>query len=201
MRCSLIIKLVLGVALLVSSPALALDLEREKEPGTQPWWAPDFVRAQFAGDFGMVSAGPGYAFLDRHLAADLSYGFTPLFDSATVHQFNLEAAFDPLHLNLGGRVELHPLRAGAFVTAFAGRDFWSTAPAHYGYDVNTRIIGGPSLGSSVFVNTTHRGLLDAVDVYWRGSVHNLALRTARENGDAIELPNVLSLGFGLRLYL
>lgn len=187
-------------AVLAISPAVsALDLE--ERPGTDTWWAPDYVRAQFAGDFGMLSAGPGYSFFDRHLAADLSYGFTPLFQSATIHQFNLEVAFDPLHLDLGNDVELHPLRAGMFLTAFAGSDFWMTDGYDYGYDLATRLIGGPSLGSSVFVDTTHRGLLDGVDVYWRGSVHNLALRYARDNGEAVELPNVLSLGFGLRLYL
>lgn len=199
MRSALFVTIALGASLLASSPALARDVSTEA--GTEQWWAPDFVRAQFAGDFGMVSAGPGFSFLDRHLAADLSYGFTPLFQSATIHQFNLEVAFDPLHLDLGNDVELHPLRAGMFLTAFAGSDFWMTDGYDYGYDLATRLIGGPSLGSSVFVDTTHRGLLDGVDVYWRGSVHNLALRYARDNGEAVELPNVLSLGFGLRLYL
>ncbi len=183
-----------------SATAAALDVEA----GTDKIYIPDYVRTQFAGDLGMLSVGPGFAFFDRHLSFDLTYGFTPLQGGGVIHQGNFELMGDPIHLNLSNRLEFHPVRAGFSVSLLAGSDFWRTPPDRFGesYEgLNTRIFYGPSLGSVLFLDTAEGGLVDGMDFYWRASMNNLNADFRDDNGDAVGLSDVISLGFGIRMYL
>lgn len=193
---------ILILCAMILGPATAWSLDVE-EAGTEKIYVPDYVRAQFAGDFGLLSAGPGYSFFDRHLAFDLGFGYTPLDTGGSVFQGNAEVSFDPIQLDVTRALELHPIRAGVFLTYLAGSDFWTTSPDRFdgSYGFSTSWVYGPSLGGGFFLATSRRGILDAVDVYWRASYNNLHRRILTENADAVRPLELVTLGFGVRLYL
>jgi hypothetical protein len=79
-------------------PAIGDPVDTLKKAG------PDlYVKAQFAGDLGLISIGIGEEFFNKKLSVDLNYGYTPKnLNGVRVHTFAIKHAFHLKEHDLSG---------------------------------------------------------------------------------------------------
>ncbi len=99
----------------------------------RPFYLPDHLVSQFAGNIGLLSAGIGYSYGKDKWQTDLVYGFVPAFESqTTIHILTAKTAFRPYRIELkGGKYSLTPLRVGTGISYSVGRQFHTTWPGRY----------------------------------------------------------------------
>ncbi|MCP3140675.1 hypothetical protein [Pyxidicoccus xibeiensis] len=117
----------LALALLL----LALDVRAEGPPDERPWYVPDHAALQLAGSIGLLSAGPGWGFLDDALDAQLLLGWAPPAvageDFLTV---TLKGQWHPFRLRWSGW-SVRPLTVGLLLSYTFGDEYFVTLPDRY----------------------------------------------------------------------
>jgi hypothetical protein len=124
------IKLFWLVALLV--PALGQGQDSFTGNTTRPWYYPDHAVIQFAGNIGLLSAGPGYSFLRDRMDAEVLYGLVPGFEGRSgIHILTTKFSYRPWQLNLKNGYLLEPLKVGTGISYSIGPQFHTTWPGRY----------------------------------------------------------------------
>ncbi len=97
--------------------------------------APDFLKCQYAGNMGVVSAGMGYALLDGRMQTDLFYGYAPKrYCGESIHHVTWKNTVLPLSVRLSDTVKWAPVTLGSHFSLKVGknnRQTWVILPDRY----------------------------------------------------------------------
>lgn len=167
------------------------------------WYYPDHVVIQFAGNIGLLSAGPGYSFLRDKMDAEFLYGFTPGFESkSSIHIFTGKFSYRPYKIKLPGNLLLEPLKIGTGVSYSVGPQFHTTWPqkypdGYYWWTTSFRLT--PFIGSTISRKTgSSHTLIKRVQLYYEIGTHDLALVSLATN-KSLGLGKILNIALGTRL--
>jgi hypothetical protein len=163
---------------------------------------PDFIRMQYAGQAGLLSAGPGYSWWHRKLEASAGYGYVPLWVAdRRVHVFSERNSFSIGSLELPRHFELEPALAGVAANVTLGnkyqlflpkaqRDYYWPDALYFWFFAGARL---------VYLSPRPTGLRGIGTQVEAGTI-NQYLKSYRENKE-VGLDDILSLSLSAQLYL
>jgi hypothetical protein len=170
-----------------------------------PWYRLQHGLLQFAGGQGMVAAGAGYSLVRRRLDLDLLAGYVPRrYSTTALGIFTAKLTYSPWLLPLGpGSWQLQPLSFGAQLNHTAGsglnasRDakyprgyYWWSARTRLGAFVGGRLRTVVRLGAA---RPPHK-----LALYYELGTNDLYLASWWNNRGALGLPDILTLGLGIK---
>ncbi len=205
MRFKKLYILIVIIGLSVNS-LFAQETNNVKVQDSSAWnkFLPDYVKLQYAGGIGFLSAGVGYTFFKQHLDVSLFYGYVPKwFTVDDLHSISLQFTVKLFRIRVSENVEILPLNIGWYVHHTFGSEFWVKLPDNYpdGYywwspgrnagiflegEIKTKLLANktPASGLAFYVRAGSRGL------YLASKVGN----------KSIPLTDIIELGFGVTLY-
>ena len=166
------------------------------------WYVPDYVKAQFAGNIGLVSVGAGYQLFDKVLYTELLYGFVPKSASKAdnIHLITIKNTFPLYRKKIGENLTITPI-AGIATTLDIGTNSFTTLPSKYpeGYYFPTAVHFTLFGGALVHKDFKKPKIFKGVDFYLEfGTVETYlwyALATKEVN-----LIDVFSADIGVNFY-
>lgn len=180
---------------------LAPPLHASTSGDTSPWM-PDFLRMQYAGQAGMISAGSGYSWWHRRAEVSANYGYVPLLVAdRRVHVLSERNAFSPGEFSLGKRLALAPVVAGVTANVTLGNRYQLFLPKaqrdYYWPDaLYFWFFAGPRIGYRPAGPGMFKGIGSQLEV---GTI-NQYIRSYRDNKD-VALEDILSLSLSAQIYL
>ncbi len=165
---------------------------------------PDYMKLQYAGGIGFMSAGVGYTFFKNKLDVTMFYGYVPkTFGITDLHSVSLQLTFKFLKYKLNDNLEFLPLNFGWYAHHTFGSDFWVTLPDKYskGYywwspGRNAGIFIGGELKTKLLAT---RSPASGTAFYFRIGSRGLYIASKAGNS-TIPLTDILELGFGVAIY-
>jgi hypothetical protein len=113
-------------------PAWSQAQDSHTSNTNRPWYYPDHMVVQFAGNIGLLAAGPGYSFGRDRMDAELLYGLAPGFIAkSALHIITVKWSYRPFKVNLKNGYLLEPLKVGTGISYTVGPDFHTTWPGRY----------------------------------------------------------------------
>jgi hypothetical protein len=165
---------------------------------------PDFVNLQFAGGSGFLSAGVGYAFVNKRIDLSLNYGYVPAFVSSDVfHMLSFKLGAKLLRFKVGENLELFPLNLGILIHHHIGREFWIKLPAHYRYNYYW---WSPGLSPGIFWNIEVKTNLLANRTLSSGTAFYAHLGTrelymvSKYGNSTLPFNEIVEFGIGIKVY-
>lgn len=172
---------------------------RADEP--RPWYLPDQLKLQLAGNIGFVSPGVGYAWADRRLEADLFFGWVPpAVGGVAVTSLTAKVSWMPWTVPIGPRWAVRVLGVALQLTYTFGDQFFTRLPDRYPenyYDFPTALRAGVAVGGAVV--RRNGGTLKEVGVYWELVALDAMLVMWARNTRALGPGDVFSLALGVRV--
>jgi len=170
---------------------------------TRPWYYPDHVVIQFAGNIGLFSAGPGYSFARDKMDAEALYGVVPAFDGdSPIHIFTAKVSRRPWKVQLKKDFVFEPLKFGLGISYSAGSQFHSTWPGrypegHYWWTNSLRFTPflGPTISKKVGSGLS---LVKRVQAYAELGTNDLAF-ISFVNNKKLAITEIWNIGLGTRL--
>jgi len=184
-------------------PFLAQAQDSFTQNTSRPWYYPDHAVVQFAGNIGLLSAGPGYSFLRDRADAELLYGLVPGFQgNSSIHILTAKLGYRPWKINLKNDYLLEPLKVGTGISYSIGPQFHTTWPGRYPdgyYWWTTSFRLTPFLGPTLSrkVGDGH-SLFKRVQVYSELGTNDLALVSFISN-KKLGLTEIWNIALGTRL--
>jgi hypothetical protein len=165
---------------------------------------PDYVKLQYAGGIGFMSAGVGYTFFKHRLDVTMFYGYVPKYFSVDdLHSISLQLTAKLLHFKLNDKLDLLPLNFGWYAHHTFGNEFWLRLPDKYtegyywwspgrnagifiGAELKTKLLANksPASGTAFYLRIGSRGLYIA----------------SKSGNKTIPLTDILEFGFGVAIY-
>ncbi|UCD18240.1 MAG: hypothetical protein JSV44_04830 [Candidatus Zixiibacteriota bacterium] len=163
------------------------------------WYTPDHAKMQYAGNMGLVSAGPGYSLFGGRLHLDLFYGYLPSFiGGVETHTVTTKIACFPVTRTLRETYTISPLTLGFNICIVIGENYFFRPPAHYPDDyywaTNLRI--APYLGTKVHKRLSSNGKIKGLDLYIEVGTVDIYLRDY-VHSDYVGLMDIINFSFGL----
>ena len=96
------------------------------------WYVPDYVKAQFAGNIGVVSVGAGYQLFNKVLYSELLYGYVPesVSKADKIHLITIKNTFPIYRKKIGNNLTITPI--AGFTTSYdVGTNSFTTLPGIY----------------------------------------------------------------------
>lgn len=167
-------------------------------------YLPDYVKMQFGGGIGFISAGIGYTFFKDKLDITYFYGYVPKSVSIDdLHSVSLQLTAKLIRVKVNENIELMPLNFGWFIHHTFGNEYWIKLPSHYpekyywwapgrnagiflGGEVKTKLLSNytPASGTAFYVRMGSRGLYLA----------------SKFGNSSIPLKDIVEFGFGVAIY-
>jgi hypothetical protein len=192
-----------ALALLACAVALAATPGRPGAAG-RPWYVPDRVKLQLAGNVGFLSPGAGWAFARDRLEADVFLGWVPraVIDDDDILSLTGKLTWLPWSVALDRRWVLRPATLALQVTYTFGDEYYVFLPDRYpeGYhDFPTALRAGLAVGAGI--SRRSHGLLRELGVYAELVALDAMLFNWVWNHDALGPTDVFSLALGVRAAL
>lgn len=93
---------------------------------------PDYLRAQFAGQSGLLSLGAGYSWWDRRLENELAYGYVPAaLAGLGIHVISQKNALTLARFEASPSLQVEPLRIGFAANVSQGKRYEVIQPSHH----------------------------------------------------------------------
>lgn len=183
---------IVGAALLAPERAPAAE-------GGSPWWVPDAVQLQHAGNIGWIAAGPAWTWWERRVHFGLLVGHVPEFAGGPITGVAARLSVWPFELDLGSTFHLRPLELGGLLHYTFGEEYFLSAPdrfpdGYYDYSTALRValLAGASVGTSSRVL-----FFDRTEFYLEVGTTDLELFLFLDNMDSRPLADALHLAVGL----
>jgi hypothetical protein len=165
---------------------------------------PDYVKLQYAGGIGFMSAGVGYTFFKNRLDVTMFYGYVPkVFTIDDLHSISLQLTAKLLKLKINENITVLPLNFGWYAHHTFGSEYWLKLPDHYpdGYywwspGRNAGIFFGGEIKTKLFANDLPAS---GTAFYVRVGTRGLYLSSIWGNS-TIPVKDILELGFGIAIY-
>lgn len=186
----------------VVAEARGADLNAaEERAAPEPWYVPDHVKLQLAGQIGFLSPGLGVDLASGKLHLDLFLGWVPeSVGGKDILSVTGKLGYAPWRLRVAPRWHVVPLTAAVQATYTFGSQYFVEAPEHYPsgyYEMPTALDLGVSLGGAVL--RQQRGSDREVGVYYEIVALGKMLMLWRENPDVLDASDVLSMALGAML--
>lgn len=165
------------------------------------WFVPDAAVLQYAGNMGLLAAGPSYNLINKQLQIDVLYGYVPKFQGAKAgHLITLKTTYKPFALNLDSKYTLTPLQAGLGISYHFGSQYsivWEEPypKGYYWWSTRLRLLG--FAGASINRKLTDSFAKD-VGVYAELGTYEL-LVTAWYKDEKLRLWDIMSASVGVRV--
>jgi len=165
---------------------------------------PEYVKLQYAGGIGFMSAGVGYTFFKNKLDITMFYGYVPkAYTVKPLHSISLQLTAKLLHFKVNNNIELLPLNFGWYAHHTFNSQYWIKLPDHYpdgyywwspgrnagvfiGSEIKTKLFASktPATGTAFYVRVGTRGLY--LSSIWGNST--------------IPFKDIMEIGFGVAIY-
>jgi len=205
MRFKQLYILIVVLTLSVSSlSAQGNNIVKPKDTTTWNKFIPDYVKLQYAGGIGFLSAGVGYTFFKQHLDVSLFYGYVPKwFTVDDLHSISLQFTAKLFRIKASKNIEILPLNIGWYIHHTFGSEFWVKLPDNYpdGYywwspGRNAGVFIGGEIKTKLLANKTPAS---GLAFYARAGSRGLYL-ASKVGNKSIPLTDIIELGFGVALY-
>ncbi|MBU3926670.1 MAG: hypothetical protein KKB74_02610 [Bacteroidetes bacterium] len=178
--------------------------QAQSHVGKYGWLLPDYVKLQYAGGIGFLSAGVGYTFVHQRIDATFFYGYVPkgiaIDDLSSV---SLQFTAKLIRIRLSENYQLLPLNFGWFIHHTFGSEYWIKLPSHYPPEYywwspgrNAGIFIGGELKTKWLAWKTPAS---GIAVYARIGTRGLYL-ASKVGNSSIPITDIIELGFGIALY-
>lgn len=169
----------------------------------RPWYYPDHVVIQFAGNIGILSVGPGYSYLRDKVTTEFLYGITPEFESNTsIHILTGKTTYHPVKLDLGKGYLWEPFKVGTGMSYTIGRQFHTKWPERYPEDYywwTSTMRLTPFVGTTISRKVGDENTaIKRVEFSPELGTHDLAITSFLTN-ENFKFRKILNLAFGLKL--
>lgn len=182
---------------LTNSFAQEVTLTKDK-----PWYIPDYVKVQFAGNIGLVSVGAGYEFFKKKLYSELLYGYVPesVSKADKIHLITIKNTFPILKKEIGNDYTLSPI-AGFTASLDIGTNSFTTLPNRYpsGYYLPNAVHFTLFTGVKINKNFNNSKIFKSADIYFEvGTVESYLWYaiTSKE----VKINDVFSTALGVNFY-
>jgi hypothetical protein len=192
-----------AVRSVVVMAALAAAGEAGAAADQRPWYAPDQLKVQFAGDIGFLSPGVGYAWAGRRLEADLFLGWVPsAIGGDDIISLTGKLTWLPWEVAVGRRWLVRPFSMAVQLTYTFGSDYYLFLPERYPreyYDFATALRAGLAFGGTFGRRTS--GALREIAVYWEAVALDAMLVVWYRNTGSLGPQDVFTIALGIRVAL
>jgi hypothetical protein len=195
---------VIGAAVFILSMPVSYAQASGSDTVKQHRFLPDYIKLQYAGGIGFLSAGIGYSFFDYRLDVSFFYGYTPVwFTIDDLHSVSLQFTVKLFRIKTKKDIEILPLNIGWYLHHTFGNEYWVILPDNYpkgyywwspgrnagvflGGEIKTKLLAGktPASGLAFYVRVGTRGL------YLSSKVGN----------SSIPVTDIIELGVGVAFY-
>lgn len=132
------------------------------------WFVPDYVKMQFAGNIGVVSAGVGYQLFNKVLYSELLYGYVPgsISEAEGIHLITIKNMFPIFRKEIGKNLIITPI-AGFTTSIDIGTNSFTTLPGKYpdGYYVPNAFHFTLFGGAMIHKDFTNSKFIKGIDFY------------------------------------
>ena len=173
------------------------------------WYVPSILRVQYAGEIGMLSAGPAWLLSKDRLELSYSLGFVPefaggknIFVTALKFEYTPTPKWD---IKLSDKFKLKPLSVGAFVSHTFGdtynkyRDSDQYPKGYYWWNTVYRI--GITYKAEICYSVQNKWV-DKIGLYYEVGTLDLFMMSRWDNGNnqVVNLYNILFMSLGTKVY-
>ena len=167
-------------------------------------YLPHFVKLQYAGGIGFISPGIGYTFFNEKLDITGFYGYVPKhFTKQSLHSISIQSTVKPFQYSYRNAT-IYPFNVGFFLHHTFGSDYWVKLPSHYPdkyYWWSPGRMGGLFLGGEVKTKRlASKALSSGTAFYFRVGSRGLYIVSLFGNTTALDVTDILELGFGITFY-
>lgn len=166
------------------------------------WYIPDYVKLQFAGNIGFLSAGVGYKLIAKTWYTEFLYGFVPktISEAKPVHLITNKNTFTLFTKELGNHYTISPI-TGFTATLETGNNSYLKFPDQFprGYYVTNAVHFTIFGGVNVHKYFPDSKVIKAIDFYYEvGTVETYFYYavTSKE----VSLDDVFSSSIGVNFY-
>ena len=165
---------------------------------------PDYLKVQFAGGTGFISAGIGYSFPKQHIDVSVIYGNVPKFISTDLlHIVSFQVSGNILKYKIKNKFEFYPLDIGFIIHQNFGSGFWTKLPSYYpdkyywwSPGLSSGLIWDIGLKTKVFNNSK---LASGTTFYIHLETGGLYL-TSKYGNSSLPLREIIDFGIGIKVY-
>jgi len=180
------------------------NIQAQSPQGKYDWLLPDYVKLQYAGGIGFLSAGIGYTFVHQRIDASFFYGYVPKGISIDdLHSVSLQFTAKLIRIRLSENYQLLPLNFGWFLHHTFGSEYWIKLPSHYPPEYYW---WSPGRNAGVFVGAELKTKwlaskipASGLAIYTRLGTRGLYL-ASKVGNSSIPITDIIELGFGIALY-
>jgi hypothetical protein len=167
------------------------------------WYLPDYIKAQFAGNIGFISGGPGYISRNKTLETDLMFGFLPQkFGGDALVSTTLKTTYSPWRIPLKNTYYIKPFSIGFYLSYTFGTQFDTKLPSHYPvgyYWWATSFRPGAYIGGKIGKEVTLGKRRKSLEAYYELGTYDLLLISYVQNTGYLKPSDIVNLAIGLRL--
>jgi len=182
-------------------PFTALGQEADSMSQSRKWYVPDAAVIQYAGNMGMLSAGPGYDLAKKKIALDLLFGYVPKFEAEEIGRIiSLKATYKPFRIALNEKYTLIPVQGGLGVSYHFGDQFSTSwegpiPKGYYWWPTSWRVLGfaGAAINRKIEDSTVKN-----LELYGGLGTYDL-VTTAWYRDDRLTLWDIMSASAGVRI--
>lgn len=199
-------KIVLAVALghMFNPTETCAQYSQKNDSAKYARFIPDYVKLQFAGGIGLLSAGVGYSFFKEKLEVSYFYGYVPKSVSIDdLHSVSLQVTAKFWRFKVNPGIEIVPLNVGWFIHHTFGNEYWITLPSHYPAEYywwspgrNSGIFLGGEIKTKLLSNKTPAS---GTAFYARLGTRGLYV-TSKIGNSSIPFRDIVEFGFGVAFY-
>ena len=198
------IALIISLVYLFHPTKTYAQYSKKNDSANSARFLPDYVKLQFAGGIGLLSAGVGYSFFKEKLEVSYFYGYVPKGVSIDdLHSVSLQVTAKFLRFKVNPNIEIVPLNIGWFIHHTFGNEYWITLPSHYPAEYYW---WAPGRNSGVFLGgeikkkiLNSRSPVSGLAFYARLGSRGLYL-SSKVGNSTIQLRDIIEFGFGVALY-
>jgi hypothetical protein len=161
---------------------------------------PDYLKIQYAGSIGFISAGPGYSFCKTRINTDFMYGYVPYSKGGPLRIVIFRLITNPVVIHINKSLSFVPISVSGFVTYHFGDQFFVRLPSYYPeeyYRWSSAVRYHAGIGSLLAYKNKTSG--HGLALYYEFNTNDLYLKSMRANA-SIRLWDILSLGIGIKVY-
>ncbi|MDD4514372.1 hypothetical protein [Massilibacteroides sp.] len=182
-------------------------IESEELPCITFWnkLIPRYIKGQFAGSIGMLSAGVGWNYGKGHWETDMLLGYIPKnTDRHAMATFTLKQNYIPWKVPLSNRFDFEPLSCGLFLNTLFDDDFWVKNPEKYPkgyYSFSTKVRIHVFVSERFTYKFKRQDMFaKSISFFYELSTSDLYLINAINNS-YLKPKDYLSLAFGIKLQI
>ncbi|MFL1682433.1 hypothetical protein [Coprobacter secundus] len=170
---------------------------------------PDYTKIQFAGGMGLLSAGIGWDYGNKHWETDLLLGFLPKFSGDEAHAtITLKENYIPWKVTLSHEADfsqwmLEPFTVSLYFNKIFGDTFWQKPPKKYPkgyYYAATNLRINLAFGQRINLHFKNPRFSNTMCVFYEVCTNDLYIMCAVQN-KTLKLHDIFSLSLGIKFQI